>query len=122
MQKRDLGPLPLDAKDILLDRDLEDMPPIAVRGYLYLLCEQWENGPLTPTLQGLASVARVTPTIFKRQVWPHILGYFEKTTVNSQEKLIEPVSYSDRLAAIKRVIKREELTNKQRKLWAKKKS
>jgi len=118
----ELGPLPLDAKDILLDSALRAAPVVVFRSYIYLICEQWEGGALPANLKGLAQLSRCTPTIFKRKVWPHLGGYFQKTTINKEDKLIEPVSYGLRLEAVKRAVKRERQAEKQRQYWADKKA
>jgi hypothetical protein len=120
MPRNNLGPLPLDAADILLDRQLRDMHPMAFRAYVYLLCEQWENGPLPATLKELAHISRLSSTLFKRYAWPELSEYFEKTSVNDEVLLIEPATYSLRLDAVKKLVKRQEMAEKQRARWAKK--
>ena len=122
MPLNELGDLPLDVKDVLLDNELRSLAPRAFRGLFYLIFEQWQNGPLPHNLGELASLARCTPTVFKRHVWPEIHRYFEKTTVKDEVKLIEPLSYTKRIEAVKKMVKRQELAAKQRVLWAKKNS
>ena len=118
--KNDLGPMPLDAKDLLLDRQLQDMHPRAFRAYIYLLCEQWENGPLPSTLAELSRISRLSPTLFKRYAWPELQDYLEETSLNDEVCLIEPITYSLRIEAVKRLVKRQEMAEKQRARWAKK--
>ena len=118
----ELGSLPLDTKDILLDRALGELPGAAFKAYFYLIFEQWQGGPLPLSLPALAQLARCTPTIFKRKVWPEVQEYFEKTSINGEEKLIEPVSYARRIEAVKRLVKRQALAEKQRLAWAQKNS
>lgn len=118
----EIGDLPLNVRNILLDRALQGLTPVAFRAYMYLMFEQWQSGPLPMTLGELAALARCTPTIFKRKVWPDISEYFEKTSVKGEEKLIEPESYSRRIDAINALVRRQEQAEKQRQIWAQKKT
>ena len=107
---------------MLLDSELRKLSPRAFRGFFYLVFEQWQNGPLPLQVRDLAVLARCTPTVFKRHVWPQIEEYFEITVIKGEKRLIEPLTYIKRIEAVKRMIKRRELADKQRILWATKKT
>ena len=72
----DLGPLPIDHRDFLLNRDVKDMPPIAFKAFVLLLCELWESGSLPRDTERLAAYAGVSHTIFRNKIWGWIAGLF----------------------------------------------
>ena len=82
--QNDLGPLPIDHKDFLLNREVRDMPPLAFKAYVLLLCELWENGPLlfeeqgtkASAIEGLSVYCGVSQTIMKNKVWPYVADLF----------------------------------------------
>ena len=81
--QNDLGPLPIDHKDFLLNRGIRDMPPLAFKAYVLLLCEIWENGPLlfeeqpgASAIEGLSVYCGVSQTIMKNKVWPYVADLF----------------------------------------------
>ena len=100
--------MPFDSRSWLIGRD--ELPPDAARAWLYLLCELWENGPLPNTIGELSRLARVSKTIFRRRVWPHVSQYLEETTVKGHKKLVEPWTYQRRIKEIGRLVKREEMS------------
>ena len=97
MPLNEIGDLPLDVKDILLDRDLRKLGPRAFRGFFYLIFEQWLHGPLPPSMRVLAALSGCTATVFKRHVWPQIEEYFEITVIKGEKRLIEPLTYHKRM-------------------------
>jgi len=79
----DLGPLSIDHKDFLLNRKVRDMPPLAFKAYVLLLCELWENGPLpfeeqpgADEIEGLSVYCGVSQTIMRNKVWPYVADLF----------------------------------------------
>ena len=72
----ELGPLTIDHRDFLLNREVRDMPPASFKAYVLLLCELWEGGSLPSDLDSLARYAGVSPTIMKNKVWGDIANQF----------------------------------------------
>ena len=79
----DLGPLPIDHRDFLLNRKVRDMPPLAFKAYVLLICELWENGPLlfeeqpgASEIEGLSVYCGVSQTVMKNKVWPYVADLF----------------------------------------------
>ena len=72
----DLGPLPINHRDFLLNRDVKDMPPIAFKAYVTLLCELWKNGPLPRDTVRLAEYAGVSHTVFRNKIWGWLYNLF----------------------------------------------
>ena len=74
--QNDLGPLPIDHRDFLLNRSVRDMPPIAFKAYVLLLCELWEGSSLPFEMEKLAAYAGVSYTVFKNKIWQHVADLF----------------------------------------------
>ena len=74
--QNDLGPLPIEHRDFLLNRNVRDMPPIAFKAYVLLLCELWEGSSLPIEMEKLAAYAGVSYTVFKNKIWQHVADLF----------------------------------------------
>ena len=106
-----LGPLPIDHRDFLLNREIKDMPPIAFKAYILLLCEMWENGPLPKNMDKLAEYSGVSRTIFTNKIWDHIrLLFFEVDDLDGTKYLDHEFTHDMRKKAIKALVARKKMS------------
>ena len=105
--QNDLGPLPIDHRDFLLNSQVRDMPPLAFKSYVLLLCELWENGFLPDDFDLLAKYSGVSRTLFKNKVWPYLAGQFHET---DPEILDNEFTVSQRRRALKALVARQKMS------------
>ena len=121
----DLGPLPIDHRDFLLNRAVRDMPPLAFKAYVLLLCELWENGPFpfvythdASDIEGLSVYCGVSQTIMKNKVWPYVADLFfevDDTVGGVGEALDHEFTNSMRKKAVKGLVARMKMADAARK-------
>ena len=117
----DLGPLPIDHRDFLLNRKVRDMPPLAFKAYVLLLCELWENGPLlfedqpgASDIEGLSVYCGVSQTVMKNKVWPYVADLFfevDDTVGGVGEALDHEFTNSMRKKAVKGLVARMKMAD-----------
>ena len=105
--QNDLGPLPIDHRDFLLNRGVKDMPPIAFKAYIHLLCEMWENGPLPHNTEKLAEYAGVSHTVFRNKIWAWIDPLFVEVEC---AWLDHEFTHDMRVKAIKALVARKKMS------------
>ena len=103
----DLGPLPIDHRDFLLNSQVRDMPPLAFKSYVLLLCGLWENGFLPDDFDLLAKYSGVSRTLSKNKVWPYIAGQFHET---DPELLDNEFTLTQRRKAVKALVARHKMS------------
>ena len=106
----DLGPLPIDHRDFLLNRTVRDMPPVAFKAYVLLLCELWENGPLPFVYTHDASDIE---TIMKNKVWPYVSDLFfeiDDTIEENGEAIDHEFTREQRGKAVKGLVARMKMS------------
>ena len=116
----DLGPLPIDHRDFLLNRAVRDMPPVAFKAYVLLLCELWENGPLpfvythdASDIEGLSAYCGVSQTIMKNKVWPYVSDLFfeiDDTIEECGEAIDHEFTREQRGKAVKGLVARRKMS------------
>ena len=116
----DLGPLPIDHRDFLLNRKVRDMPPLAFKAYVLLLCELWENGPLlfedqpgASDIEGLSVYCGVSQTVMKNKVWPYVADLFfeiDDTIEESGEAIDHEFTREQRGKAVKGLVARMKMS------------
>ena len=105
--QNDLGPLPIDHRDFLLNRGVKDMPPIAFKAYILLLCEMWENGPLPHNTEKLAEYAGVSHTVFRNKIW----GWIDPLFVEAECAWLDhEFTHEMRQKAIKALVARKKMS------------
>ena len=103
----DLGPLPIDHRDFLLNREIKDMPPIAFKAYILLLCEMWENGPLPKDMDKLAEYSGVSRTVFTNKIW----GWLHPLFVEAECAWLDhEFTHDMRKKAIKALVARKKMS------------
>ena len=119
--QNDLGPLPIDHREFLLNRAVRDMPPLAFKAYVLLLCELWENGPLpfdeqphASAIEGLSIYCGVSQTVMKNKVWPYVSDLFFEvngsgTWASEDENIDHEFTNSMRKKALKALVARQKM-------------
>ena len=116
----ELGPLSIDHRDFLLNRDVRDMPPLAFKAYVLLLCELWENGPLpfneqpgSSAIEGLSAYCGVSQTVMKNKVWPYVADLFfeiDDTIEECGESIDHEFTREQRGKAVKGLVARMKMS------------
>ena len=121
--QNELGPLPIDHRDFLLNREVKDMPPLAFKAYVLLLCELWENGPLpfddrphASSIEGLSVYCGVSQTVMKNKVWPYVADLFFEVNgsgdwATEDDTLDHEFTNSMRKKAVKGLVARQKMSD-----------
>lgn len=105
--QNDLGPLPIDHREFLLSTFVRDMPPLAFKSYILLLCELWESGHLPRDFDLLARYSGVSRTVFRNKVWIYLAAMFDEV---DEGTLDNEFTQTQRRKAVKALVARRKMS------------